>query len=87
MLTKLAAKIVKQGKSEYSKVKDGRVEDSFSSFMNVEDIPLIDEYVVAECIAENILSLDSCTIKKHVKKAYTITISKPNFRLLVDILI
>lgn len=70
-----------------AEVDECDIEDLLPTLVNVGDVPLVSELVVAQSPTEHVLDYGKSTMMKQVKKEYTVTTSRATFLLLVCIII
>lgn len=59
------------------------IEDLLSALVNIGDVPLVGELVIAKRPAEDVLYYAVFTMMKQVKKEYTVIANRATFLLLI----
>lgn len=73
-------------KAKDAEVNERSIEDLLSALVNIRDVPLVGELVIAQRTAEYVLCYDIVTMMKQVKKEYNVTANRATFLLLVCII-
>lgn len=68
LLSYFVLEMEKSADTEEKEMDESCLEDCFSAFINIGDVPLVGELTIAQRIPENVLNVGTVTMMKQVKK-------------------